>query len=76
MKKVIKKIINPRKKNGLVCANCLTNQTPQWRPCKTPNNISNVYCNACGCFFKRHGKHRNNNLNYNFILLELSKEKK
>lgn len=38
-----------------VCYNCGTTSTPLWRKDKTLNIIM---CNACGIYYKNHGRHR------------------
>ena len=42
------------KYDGSVCINCKTTTTTLWR--RTPD--AQLICNACGCYFKLHGKHR------------------
>jgi hypothetical protein len=37
------------------CANCQTQHTPLWRKDKSTGL---VMCNACGIYFKNHGRHR------------------
>lgn len=37
------------------CANCSTSQTPLWRK---DASTGNIMCNACGIYYKNHGKHR------------------
>ena len=39
---------------GLTCSNCHTHNTPLWR--RSPQGLP--LCNACGLFFKLHGKVR------------------
>lgn len=41
--------------NAKVCFNCGTTSTPLWRKDKT---LDIIMCNACGIYFKNHGKHR------------------
>ncbi|CAG9460836.1 unnamed protein product [Pedinophyceae sp. YPF-701] len=38
-----------------VCANCHTTSTPLWRKDKQTGTLM---CNACGIYFKNHGRHR------------------
>eukprot|EP00890_Picochlorum_soloecismus_P000590 jgi/Picsp_1/1531/NSC_05009-R1_gata factor srep len=38
-----------------VCYNCGTMSTPLWRKDK---NLNIIMCNACGIYFKNHGRHR------------------
>ncbi|XP_055375319.1 box A-binding factor [Condylostylus longicornis] len=38
------------RRNGVICANCKTNQTTLWRR----NNDGQPVCNACGLYFKLH----------------------
>jgi hypothetical protein len=38
-----------------VCFNCGTTSTPLWRKDKT---LDIIMCNACGIYFKNHGRHR------------------
>ncbi len=52
------------------CLNCYSTSTPQWR--KINNNI---YCNACGCHYQRHGTHRNVAEVYAKILINLKNNK-
>lgn len=40
---------------GKVCCNCGTSNTPLWRKDK-PTGL--LFCNACGIYFKNHGRHR------------------
>ncbi|XP_070144632.1 transcription factor elt-1-like [Drosophila kikkawai] len=42
------------RRNGVTCANCQTNSTPQWRR----NNEGNHVCNACGLYFKYYNMNR------------------
>lgn len=37
------------------CVNCQCTSTPLWRKDKSSGLM---YCNACGIYFKNHGKHR------------------
>lgn len=37
------------------CANCQTTYTPLWRK---DRSTGLVMCNACGIYFKNHGRHR------------------
>lgn len=37
------------------CENCGTNSTPLWRK---DRHINMLMCNACGIYYKNHGKHR------------------
>lgn len=37
------------------CVNCQCTSTPLWRKDKSSGLL---YCNACGIYFKNHGKHR------------------
>lgn len=37
------------------CANCQTTHTPLWRKDRS-NGL--IMCNACGIYFKNHGRHR------------------
>jgi len=41
--------------NAKVCFNCGTTSTPLWRKDKA---LDIIMCNACGIYFKNHGKHR------------------
>lgn len=41
--------------NVKVCFNCGTTSTPLWRKDKA---LDIIMCNACGIYFKNHGKHR------------------
>eukprot|EP00124_Ichthyophonus_hoferi_P004835 Ihof_evm2s591 gene=Ihof_evmTU2s591 len=40
--------------DGEACYNCNTYNSPLWRR----DSLGNCLCNACGLFFKSHGKHR------------------
>ncbi|XP_060518517.1 uncharacterized protein LOC132697215 isoform X4 [Cylas formicarius] len=42
------------RRNGVICANCKTNNTTLWRR----NNQGEPVCNACGLYFKLHGVNR------------------
>ncbi|GAB4820800.1 hypothetical protein N2152v2_007846 [Parachlorella kessleri] len=37
------------------CANCKTTSTPLWRK---DRQLDMLLCNACGCWYKQHGRHR------------------
>lgn len=41
--------------NMKICFNCGTTSTPLWRKDKT---LDIIMCNACGIYFKNHGRHR------------------
>lgn len=47
----------PRKSSagGKVCENCGTTSTPLWRKDRQANMLM---CNACGIYYKHHGRHR------------------
>lgn len=41
------------KKCVIPCVNCSTQVSSRWRKIDKKN-----YCNACGCYYKRHKNHR------------------
>lgn len=41
--------------NVKICENCGTTQTPLWRK---DRHINMLLCNACGIYYKNHGRHR------------------
>lgn len=45
----------PPAANVKVCENCGTTQTPLWRK---ERHINMLLCNACGIYYKNHGRHR------------------
>ncbi|KAI8869469.1 glucocorticoid receptor-like (DNA-binding domain), partial [Ramicandelaber brevisporus] len=45
------------------CTNCRTSRTPLWR--RAPDD--SILCNACGLYFKLHGKHRPQKLRNSMI---------
>ncbi|KAF0275603.1 hypothetical protein FOG50_03543 [Hanseniaspora uvarum] len=52
---VLKKTVNPNNADSdIICSNCSTKKTPLWR--RDENGY--ILCNACGLFFKLHGKPR------------------
>ena len=50
------------------CSNCYETDTPQWRKIN-----EKLYCNACGCHYKRCGTHKNIEEIAAKILVSLSK---
>ena len=44
------------------CSNCFIKWTSQWR---------HGYCNACSCYFNRYGIHKDVNIIYAKILIDL-----
>ncbi|RKP21459.1 hypothetical protein ROZALSC1DRAFT_1903, partial [Rozella allomycis CSF55] len=44
------------------CQNCQTDKTPLWRKLDGAQ-----YCNACGLYFKLHGRHRPSHLKSDVI---------
>eukprot|EP01156_Anaeramoeba_ignava_P021396 Anaeramoba_ignava/c18938_g2_i2.p1 GENE.c18938_g2_i2~~c18938_g2_i2.p1 ORF type:complete len:380 (-),score=112.77 c18938_g2_i2:205-1344(-) len=49
--------INTNSTNTIrTCSNCGTQKTPMWRRGPAPNYAD--LCNACGCYFRTHLKHR------------------
>ncbi|CAG8485335.1 15370_t:CDS:10 [Rhizophagus irregularis] len=47
--------ISKRLREGWVCANCKTSNTPGWRAGETPDK---KLCNACGLYFSKYKSHR------------------
>ena len=45
----------PNSSDSKRCVNCQCTSTPLWRKDKSSGLL---YCNACGIYFKNHGKHR------------------
>lgn len=48
-------LAQPDSVNAKSCVNCHCTSTPLWRKDKTTGLL---YCNACGIYYKNHGKHR------------------
>jgi len=46
--------VSTSKREGIICANCKTNQTTLWRRTKNGETV----CNACGLYNKLHGENR------------------